>query len=186
MKKVLRDKYQKLRREVKGPLRIDISERISRKLMDSPRLKEAERIMFYYPLSDEPDIRSVIRKSLSDSKEVFLPALSGERIIPLPLTDMDKLRKGSMGVMEPDISLDEGVAPQNIQLVVIPGTAFTEDGKRLGRGGGYYDRFLKESGAYSIGVAYAGQICGSIPEEEHDMQVDEVITEMYREEIKKC
>jgi 5-formyltetrahydrofolate cyclo-ligase len=70
--------------------------------------------------------------------------------------------------------------PLTIDVVIVPGTAFTEGGDRLGQGGGWYDRFLRtvRSDCVMIGVAFAAQIVRELPVEPHDVRVDHVVTEV--------
>ena len=64
-------------------------------------------------------------------------------------------------------------------VIIVPGTAFTVRGERIGQGGGWYDRFLpgRRADAVLIGVAFAPQIVGSIPTESHDVRLDMVVTD---------
>ena len=61
-------------------------------------------------------------------------------------------------------------------LIIVPGVAFSKKGERLGYGGGFYDRFLEHHKVYTIGVAYDFQIMNSLPTEEHDRKLNEIIT----------
>jgi 5-formyltetrahydrofolate cyclo-ligase len=69
------------------------------------------------------------------------------------------------------------VAPEEIDLILIPGLAFTRKGERLGRGGGYYDRFLARVGlrAVKLGICFKEQLLEELPIESHDARVDRVL-----------
>ncbi len=69
--------------------------------------------------------------------------------------------------------------PRTIDVVIVPGTAFTRDGDRLGQGGGWYDRFLRSvrPDCVTIGVAFAPQVMAELPVEPHDVRLDHVVTE---------
>ena len=71
------------------------------------------------------------------------------------------------------------VPPQEIDVIIVPGRAFSPDGVRLGRGRGYYDRYLSREGfrALKIGVCFAEQLVGDIPSEEHDIRMDRIVSE---------
>ena len=71
------------------------------------------------------------------------------------------------------------VSPEEIGLILVPGLAFTRDGRRLGRGGGFYDRYLAGLSAPTVklGVCFHGQLRETLPEEAHDQRVDAVATE---------
>ncbi|MGJ8672736.1 5-formyltetrahydrofolate cyclo-ligase [Rubritalea sp.] len=91
--------------------------------------------------------------------------------------DIHSLRPGRYGILEPDPSLHQKVEPSKIDLFLVPAYAFTLEGKRLGKGGGYYDRLLAHRAVQSklIGICFSCQILDSIPTEAHDIQVDEII-----------
>jgi 5-formyltetrahydrofolate cyclo-ligase len=93
--------------------------------------------------------------------------------------DVSQLRAGAWKILEPDARNCPVVAPNEIELLLIPGLAFTVDGKRLGRGGGHYDRFLERAQprAVKIGVCFHAQLVAEMPVEIHDREVDRVITE---------
>jgi 5-formyltetrahydrofolate cyclo-ligase len=86
----------------------------------------------------------------------------------------EKISQGSWGVMEP--VQGEPVGADEIDLMIVPGVAFTPKGERMGRGKGYYDRYLGREGfrAQTIGVCYAHQLIESLPVEAHDKRVDKV------------
>ena len=72
----------------------------------------------------------------------------------------------------------EIVRPQDVSVWIVPGLAFTEDGKRLGYGGGWYDRLLAATAgnALKIGVAHAFQLVDDLPSEQHDILLDRVVS----------
>ena len=85
------------------------------------------------------------------------------------------MHSGAMGISEPDG--DVPVEPSEIDVMVLPGLAFTPDCKRLGRGKGYYDRYMSREGfhAYTIGICHTVQLLDTLPVESHDKSIDEVI-----------
>ena len=92
--------------------------------------------------------------------------------------DPAALRRGAFGIAEPEPGA-RTCPPGEIDLVVVPGVAFTAGGVRLGRGKGYYDRYLSQAefrGA-TVGVCYAHQLVGELPSEPHDVAVDCVVAE---------
>ena len=84
-----------------------------------------------------------------------------------------------MGILEPDPSIHAKVNTMEIDFIIIPGIGFSRDGKRLGRGGGYYDRYLETTleQTLKIGVAFSLQIIAEIPMQTHDIAVDLLITD---------
>lgn len=91
---------------------------------------------------------------------------------------VDDLRRGAMNIWEPKPHCPR-LAPEALDLIFVPGLAFTRDGRRIGRGGGYYDRYLSQPGcrARRIGLATDLQLVHDIPTEPHDQRVHQIITE---------
>lgn len=125
------------------------SARIWRQVEQLPAVDAAEDVMVFTSVAGEPDTIEFIAWCRDRGKTVHLPE---DEPAPDPLT---------------------------IDVVIVPGTAFTPDGHRLGQGGGWYDRFLTQvkPGCVTIGVAFAPQIVESIPVEPHDVRLDTVITD---------
>jgi 5-formyltetrahydrofolate cyclo-ligase len=88
-----------------------------------------------------------------------------------------ELSQGSFGILEPKAEFIRPVSPEELEIVVVPGVAFDYEGTRIGYGGGFYDRFLKEvKDATIIGLAYECQILPKLPRKDHDVRVDKIIT----------
>ena len=85
------------------------------------------------------------------------------------------LQRGAFGINEPQG--EEPCTPSEIDVIIVPGVAFTKDGKRCGRGKGYYDKYLSREGfrAVKIGICYTEQLAECIPNEPHDITMDCVI-----------
>ncbi|MFA4028524.1 MAG: hypothetical protein GDYSWBUE_000428 [Candidatus Fervidibacterota bacterium] len=141
----------------------------------------ASTVMLYAPMNDEVNVEPLIRQLLSVGVRVCLPQVerTSRRIIPRLISSFDEqVAVGTYGIREPKgecqiVPLDE------IEAVIVPGRAFDERCRRIGRGGGYYDRFLGElpKSACTIGVAFEFQVFDSVPADEDDVPVDCVITE---------
>ena len=89
-------------------------------------------------------------------------------------TNRTKYRSASFQIQEP---LSDEVYQGPIDLAIVPGVAFTKGGDRLGYGGGYYDKFLKEHNCQKMGICFESQIVEEIPTEKNDIRMDTVITE---------
>lgn len=137
-------------------------------------------IFLYFPLSSEPQIRPLIEKALTECKTVALPRIEGEgeesRIVFRIVKNLDEdLEIGPYNILQPKMSCETFL--EEPDLVLVPGLAFTIDGKRLGRGKRYYDRFLKTvPRAFKVSVAFTEQIVEDLPMTEDDQPVDLVIT----------
>jgi 5-formyltetrahydrofolate cyclo-ligase len=135
--------------------------------------------MVFISLPDEVDTEPLIAGLRMQGKGVAVPhtdVATGE-LVSVSLRAGASLRPASLDVPEPEHL--EPVAASGIDVVVIPGRAFGRSGGRVGRGKGYYDRFLSKTApqAERIAVAYACQVFDEVPAGHHDMPVDVVVTE---------
>ena len=98
-------------------------------------------------------------------------------MIPVRLRDLERLRKGEYDIPEPDT--DERCSPPELDVVLLPGRAFDRNGNRLGRGAGFYDRFMAADGfrAVRCGLAFACQLLPEIPHDETDLPAHVLVTE---------
>ena len=132
--------------------------------------------MLYHSLPDEVDTHTIVDSLLMNGKTILLPRVTGEGTMELHRYNSPKdMEIGAYGIMEPTGPLFTDYA--DIDLAIVPGVAFDHDGNRMGRGKGYYDRFLPLiPDTYKIGVCFPFQMITSIPAEEHDIRMDEIIT----------
>ena len=133
----------------------------------------------YLAAPDEIDIDPYIEHLLCAGVEVVAPRWNGKtyELARLKGLDAKSLRRGPMGIREP-VDADI-VRPRDVHVWIVPGLAFTKDGKRLGYGGGWYDRLLASAsnGALKIGVAHEFQVLDDLPCEPHDILLSHVITD---------
>ena len=134
-------------------------------------------IAVYLASPQEIDLSPFIRKMRTMGVKVVAPRWNGETYELAVLKGLDEahLRKGPMGILEPAEA--EIVSPKEVETWLVPGLAFTRSGKRLGYGGGWYDRLLAEASKNSlkIGIAYAFQIVDELPSEPHDLLLSKVV-----------
>lgn len=140
-------------------------------------LDVAVPLAVYLASSDEVNLDPYIAYLLRTGVEVVAPRWNGETYELARLKGLDErsLRRGPMGIREPaDADI---VKPNEVYVWIIPGLAFTRAGKRLGYGGGWYDRLLASApkNAVKIGVAYSFQVVDSLPAEAHDMPLTDII-----------
>ncbi|MBR1388285.1 MAG: 5-formyltetrahydrofolate cyclo-ligase [Prevotella sp.] len=171
---------EELRRQIREtkrqftPLQLaELSRPVVEKLRQ--RLTEAQTIVAYYPLPDEVDIRNLIDDLVAMGKMVLLPKVidAGQMEIRR-YTCADDLREGEYHLMEP---VGEPFTRYDlIDIALIPGMAFDAKGHRLGRGRGYYDRFLVNHAPFAtIGVCFDFQKVAEVPVGPMDIPVDEVV-----------
>ena len=134
-------------------------------------------IAAYLASSQEIDLSPFIRKMLASGGKVVAPRWNGETYELAVLRELDEahLRKGPMGILEPAEA--EIVSPKEVEVWLVPGLAFTRDGKRLGYGGGWYDRLLAEAlkDSLKLGIAHAFQVVDDLPSEPHDILLSKVV-----------
>lgn len=154
------------------------AERLRNALLVSPAWRGGRVVLATLPLSDEPDLTPLFPLAIAQGKRVALPAFNprigryGAREVAAGATPFVQ---GPHGAMEPGDGCP-WIDPEALDLVLTPGLAFDASGARLGRGGGWFDRLLGESGAVRCGVAFDGQIQPSVPVEPHDCRMDWLAT----------
>ena len=139
------------------------SARIFGRVGELPAFAAAHTVALFSALPDEPDTGGVAERWRAAGKRLVLPRVEGDA---MRFCDCDPaaLRRGAFGIAEPEPGA-RTCPPGEIDLVVVPGVAFTAGGVRLGRGKGYYDRYLSQAefrGA-TVGVCYAHQLVGELP-----------------------
>lgn len=153
----------------------EMSLSVVRRLLEHPRVQSAATVVVYYSLPDEVDTHTAVDTLYSSGKTVLLPVVTGEGLMELRrYTGSACLRAGAFGIMEP--SGEPFTDFETIDLVIVPGMAFDASGNRLGRGKGYYDRFLPLApSAYRLGVCFDFQKVTCVPASEHDIRMDEIL-----------
>ncbi|MFH1519760.1 MAG: 5-formyltetrahydrofolate cyclo-ligase [Candidatus Omnitrophota bacterium] len=158
------------------------SKNVADRLSELPVYKEAKAIMVYYPLPGEVDILDKIREDIG-SKRFCFPVMDLEaknlRIFESTNLDTD-LCLGPWGVMQPDTKRTKEVDIRDIDVVIVPGLAFDRQNNRLGRGAGFYDRFLRNINppTKKVGIAFEFQILENLPINlPWDQKVDTVVSE---------
>ena len=137
---------------------------------------------------NEVDTRALIGTCLAQGKRVVVPVVmpSAKTMGHALIDGLDQLVVGPWGLAQPDPAAARWLpAKARIDLVVVPGLAFDRRGHRIGRGGGYYDRFLAQVQTVKIGLCYDELVLDYIPGEPHDVPVDMVVAETatYQEEV---
>ncbi len=181
----VRTEKRDLRAEMRGKaLRVSDEERaragelICRLFHTVSHWGEVDSVMFYHPLPGEPDIRPLIERALGAGKTVTLPRFDAgsQTYRPVVVRSLERdLREGKFGVMEPVESCVE-IGMGAIDQILVPGVAFDDAGRRLGRGVGYYDRILEGVVGDRVGIAFDWQMTERVPEESHDVRMDRIVT----------
>ena len=149
------------------------------RLRTLPLWQQAQAVMCFSPLPDEPNITPLIEEALASRKLLALPRFDAHtgRYAPACISALSELVVGAFGALEPGAGCPS-LALNPLDLVLVPGVAFDFGGRRLGRGKGFYDRLLAEVPGHRCGVAFERQLVSQLPEEPHDMRVDSILTPM--------
>ena len=171
-KKTLRQQIRALKKQHSPEELLIQSENILQKLSVHPRFLEAEKVMLYASLPDEVQTLDFI-ETWRHRKTIILPTVVGDDIIPVELAENVTFAEGDFHIPEPQNHPYTG----DFNLIVVPGMAFDSNGHRLGRGRGYYDRFLAQHpDVHTIGLCFDFQLLPEIPSEPHDRNIDEIIS----------
>ena len=170
-KQSLRELLIQKRRMMSAEERTAQSARILSQLEKMTVFQEAKTVLLYYPKNNEVDVLPLFKRYKRD-KVLLLPVTHRRGMTANPYEGNDKMHRGKVGIPEPTTPPYEG----EIDLIIVPAVAFDKQGNRLGRGGGYYDRFLKkQSHATFIGVGYDFQLVDEVPVRQHDQKMHRII-----------
>jgi 5-formyltetrahydrofolate cyclo-ligase len=175
-KKTLRSKMLSRLKIQKEEDRNRKSRIIKAKLFKNPVFKKAKRVMFYISFDGEVNTEYMIKETQKLGKIIAVPVCKIKRTIkPCLLGRGESLKKGLYGILEP--AIERSINLKDLDLVIVPGVAFDKKGNRLGRGKGYYDRFLKKlpKTTTSVGLGFDFQILPFVPATTQDARVNEVI-----------
>jgi len=156
------------------PNKADKSKSIVNTILQLQELVSAKTVLLYYPTKNEVDISAIFQILQEKGKVVYLPKVKGFKIAKF--TKGTPLIMKYKGIYEPDVTVNKN--PEKVDVAIVPGLGFDSQGKRIGHGGGWYDRIFHEIKiTYIIGVCFDSQIISKVPTETHDKSVDVVITE---------
>ncbi len=181
-KNIFRKKILKLLKGQKEEDRLTKSRVIREKLFAIPEFKKAKTILFYASFDGEVETFSMMKQAQKLGKSIVLPRiLKDQKILILSLVKnlTTNLTKGPYGISHPKLAALKVLNPNDIDLAIVPGVAFDSFNNRLGRGAGYYDRFLSQlpKEIPTIGLAFDFQVVDRLPHQEsHDIPVTCVIT----------
>lgn len=188
-KKETRNRVKKEINQLEPEIRLTKSKQIVEKVLTLEAYQKAQKLFCYVAKSDEVQTSFLIQKALEQKKEVFVPRVSEDSKIELfQIFNIEQdLEKGCFGLLEPKKEATQWTDLNQIDLFILPGLGFDTQGNRLGRGKGMFDQFLAlfESNKRLMALAFECQILPSIPNEAHDIRVDQIITENRLLEITK-
>ena len=138
-----------------------------------PCFQSAKTVLLYYPMHNEVNLLPLIKKYKKEKMFLF-PVVQRKLMTACPYEGNAEMHRGKYNIPEPTTDPYTG----KIDLILVPGVAFDLQGNRLGRGGGYYDRFIKSQPHTTtlVGVAYEFQLVDKVPANRHDQKMHHVIT----------
>ncbi len=173
----------RLRRQPE-PIRQAKSRKIGQKLQRTPLYRRAKQVLCYVAFDGEVETRGILERALSDGKKVFVPVVTDKArrrmgVAQIKDLETDLAHKGHYGIPNPLKISSREISLSGIDLILLPGVAFDRQGSRLGRGAGFFDRFLSRVpvGVPRVGLAFRFQVVARLPREEHDQPVQKVITD---------
>ncbi|MEQ8153593.1 MAG: 5-formyltetrahydrofolate cyclo-ligase [Clostridiaceae bacterium] len=184
VKKQIRENVMKTRDNLESGVKMKYEKRITEVLTNSPLYNSAEKIFIFVAFGSEVSTMEIIEDAFNKGKKVYVPKVySRERIMKaIQINSVRDLKPGVFGILEPE-SGEELIG--ELDLIIMPGVAFSKSGDRIGYGGGFYDKFLESigEGVKKVAIAFSLQVLEKLPQEPFDQKVDYIITE---EEVIKC
>jgi 5-formyltetrahydrofolate cyclo-ligase len=154
--------------------------KVQARFLATPYYHRARTVALYAPIRGEVPTRDILTAALGDGKVVCYPLshVHGRILSFRAVRSEAELEPGRLGVREPPSSA-ELIPVEQIDLFVVPGLGFAADGKRLGRGGGYYDATLRAASERSrrVGLSFSEQVVTGLPVSPEDVDMDLVVTE---------
>ena len=176
-KAALRARYRALREALPPELRRERDESLCKAVADCASYRYAECLLAYAPIGCEIDVLPLVRRALAEGRRVALPRTLGAGIMSFHyIASEEELTVGRFGIREPreDAPLFRDTP---FALCLVPGMVFDRSGLRIGYGGGYYDRFLRDREIATLGIVYRDFILPSLPGGRYDRRVAALATE---------
>lgn len=185
----LRQEMRKRRNRLSEQEVLHKSQKIFNIITENSCYKKADYIFSYMSFRNEVDTEKFHRKVLEDGKILLLPRVLSKEVMEFyQINDMSRLKKSSMGILEPDETCElyvhnkhflENDFNSTLHFMILPGLAYDHSFGRLGYGGGYYDRYLEKNnvGIIRCGVAFDFQWIKEIPCTVYDARMDIIVTD---------
>ena len=181
-KKRLRGQLKERAAGLDGEYCRQADEAIFRQAVSLPEYIGSQVLFCYVGMEGEIDTRPLLLDALERGKQVCVPLCTAKGVMEARrIFGLGELERGSFGILEPGLDAPL-VSPEKIGLALIPCLSCTRDGRRLGYGGGYYDRFLPQTKCFRAVLCRERMMEDALPAEDHDERMDAVVTEagVYR------
>ena len=174
-KKALRKSITTRVKLLPGSYRAAASEQIAKQVLASDEYRTASSVFLYIGMPTEPDTAAIIEQALRDGKDVYVPkCVSKTEMLAVRIKSTDDLVPGAYGIPEP-VDCSETIGPDDIDLILVPCVSAWTDGRRLGHGAGYYDRFLIGNADKTLCLCFRKALSPDIPVDENDVLMHRVI-----------
>lgn len=177
-KKDLRKRYITLREQLSSQMRQHLSQLMVAELIPFLEAEPFEKVFFFAPHRGEPDLWPILQEG--PQKIYCLPRMGAERTMEFRSIRLgDPLEVHNLGIKEPPIGpLNPLHAASDDTVILVPALAMDRKGRRLGYGGGYFDRYLARfPEAFRIGVTYGFSLLENLPFASHDIPMHKILTE---------
>ncbi len=179
-KNSLRQQLRQVLRSMSAEQRRIKSQAACRYVIESPEFAAAKVVMVYLSMSQEVDTAAIALRAWQEGKTVAVPKvfMSDHSMLPVEIQSLDTgMKTTPVGAREPDVG--QPMPIDCIDVVLVPGLGFSPTGQRIGRGGGFYDRFLAQAsfGGTTCGLAFEEQVLESLPMLPHDQHLNMLITD---------
>ena len=150
---------------------------IRRAILESKAWQSAETVFVFVSMWAEPDTRALLEDALASGKTLYVPLCRPDKTLDaVRIRSLEELRPGTLGIPEPPED-GERVGESGIDLALVPCMSVTRDGRRLGHGQGYYDRFLAGHPCRTLCLCYEALLSEELPTDEYDVPMDAIVTE---------
>lgn len=183
MKSQIRDEMKNMRKALDKTVVLEKSQSAQKIFLESKIYQDSKVLMLYMPLGNEVSTLEIIKNAFDDGKTVLVPVTDSStfEITAHKISKETEFEKGVFSLCEPKYK--EQFDKDKIDVVIVPGVAFSRNGSRIGFGKGCYDKFLKNCTATKVGFCYDFQITNEFENDEFDVEMDYIVTE---KEIINC
>lgn len=172
-KKEARKLIRELKKQYTAAEKRELSVPVMEQVAADGHFCNAKTVLAYWSMEDEVFTQAFV-KQWSKEKTLLLPCVKGDELEIRYFDGEDNLRPGeAFGIGEPVGGLFTDL--DKIDVILVPGVAFDQLGNRLGRGKGYYDKILKNTRGYKIGICFSFQVMDEVPVDDYDVKMDRVI-----------
>ena len=176
MRRTIRADMKKRRAALSEEEQADAARAVWQRLRGLAAYQSAKCVMAYAAVRGELGAWDAVRDVLASGRALAMPLCEGPGAMTARrVTDLSQLVPGAFGVPEPEMEC-EIVQPEEIGLILVPGTAFDRRMRRIGQGGGYYDRFLPKTRAVRAGICHDFALLDTLPAMAHDAPMDLIVT----------